>query len=97
MKRVLLLLPTTTYRAHDFLEAGRKLGVETVVGTDQRQALQEAVPAKNLTLDFTDPGNATRDIARFAEDHPLDAIIGAEKQRAADIGQPIVAPVVKVC
>ncbi len=71
MKRVLLLLPTTTYRTHDFLDAGRKLGIETVVGTDRKQAFAEAVPEKNLTFDFADPHAASDEIARFADDHPV--------------------------
>ncbi len=39
MKRVLLLLPTTTYRTADFLDAVSGLDVEVVVGSERTPAL----------------------------------------------------------
>ncbi len=39
MGRVLLLLPTATYRAPDFIAAAARLGVEVVVGSERRQAM----------------------------------------------------------
>ena len=39
MPRILLLLPTGTYRAADFLAAAARLGVDVVVGSEHRQAL----------------------------------------------------------
>lgn len=78
--RVLLLMPTTSYRAHDFLTAGRRLGVRVVVGSDRRQALEEAVPGHTLTLDFTDVEGSTRTIVRFADEHPLLAVVGADEE-----------------
>ena len=80
--RVLLLLPTTTYRAHDFIEAARRLGVETVVGSDRRQALQELQPARGLTLDLRDPATAAVRIAAFAAKNPLDAVIPTDDETA---------------
>ncbi len=80
--RVLLLLPTTTYRAHDFIEAARRLGVETVVGSDRKQALQELQPARGLTLDLRDPATAAGQIAAFAAKNPLDAVIQTDDETA---------------
>ncbi len=80
MKRVLLFLPTTTYRAHDFLDAAERLGVEVVVGSDQRQSLEAEAPGKALTLNFGDPSAATADIATFSRRYPLDAIVGADDE-----------------
>lgn len=80
MKRVLLLLTTTTYRARDFLDAAERLGVEVVVGTDQRQTLEAETPGKALTLNFGDPGTATAAIATFSRLYPLDAILGADDE-----------------
>ncbi len=80
--RVLLLLPTTTYRAHDFLEAAVRLGVETVVGSDRKQALQELQPARGLTLALRDPGTAAGQIAAFAAKNPLDAVIPTDDETA---------------
>ena len=81
-KRVLLLLPTTTYRAHDFIEAGRRMGVETVVGSDRRQALQDLQPERNVTLDLRDPARAAGEIAAFAALHPLDAVVPTDDETA---------------
>src|SRR4029453_1193495 len=53
--RVLLLLPTTTYRAPDFLEAGRRLGVDVTVGSEEPSTLEAWNPEGLLTLDFRDP------------------------------------------
>ena len=43
MARVLLLLPTETYRAKDFLDAARRLDVDVVVGSPRRQAMAGAM------------------------------------------------------
>jgi len=80
--RVLLLLPTTTYRAHDFIKAAARLGVETVVGSDQKQALQDVQPARGVTLDLRDPEKAAGQIAAFATRHPLKAIIQTDDETA---------------
>jgi biotin carboxylase len=80
--RVLLLLPTTTYRAHDFIEAARRLGAETVVGSEKKQALQELQPARGLTLALSDPASAADQIARFASRHPLQAIVPTDDETA---------------
>jgi biotin carboxylase len=80
--RVLLLLPTTTYRAHDFIEAGRRLGIETVVGSDQKQILEDATPGKTMTLDFSGPEKAAESIVAFGRAHPLAAIVPTDETTA---------------
>jgi biotin carboxylase len=78
MPRVLLLMTTTTYRASAFLEAARSLGVPVVVGTDRPQALASLHPAGHLTLGFAGAARAAREIAAFAQQHPLDAVLAAD-------------------
>jgi biotin carboxylase len=78
--RVLLLMPTTTYRAEDFIEAAGKLGVDVVVGSEQRQTLEQAVPSAMLTLNFEDLPSAAAEIARFARSYPLRCIVGVEDE-----------------
>ena len=78
--RVLLLMPATTYRAADFVEAGVRLGVEVTVGSDQRQALEEAAPGSSVTLDFRDAEAATRQVVAFARERPLRAVVGVEDE-----------------
>ena len=76
--RVLLLLPTRTYRASDFLAAARQLDVEVVIGSDHPQTLSELSPLKSLSLDFRLPEPATREIASFVKDYPIDAVVGVD-------------------
>ena len=80
--RVMLLLPTTTFRAHDFIQAATRLGAETVVGSDQKQALQDLQPTRGVTLDLRDPETAAEQIAVFAAGHPLDAVIPTDDDTA---------------
>ena len=48
MARVLLLMPTNTYHAADFVEAAEALGVTVTVGVNGTQALQERTPGSDL-------------------------------------------------
>jgi biotin carboxylase len=78
MHRLLLLMTTTTYRAHAFLEAARRLDIPVVVGSERPQALAAANPAGHLTLDFQVPDEAARSIAEFATQHPIAGIVAAD-------------------
>lgn len=75
---LLLLLPTTTYRASAFLRAARRLGIDAVVGSDQRQALH--APGKALALNFLRPESAVADIVDFAGTRPLRAVVGVDDE-----------------
>jgi len=75
MLRLLLLLPTRTYRTEAFLEAARALGVEVVVASERANALAAERPDELLALDFLDPAAAAREAAEFARTHPLDAVV----------------------
>lgn len=82
MPRLLLLLPTRTYRAHDFMEAAGRLGVDVTVGSERKQALADLTPGRTLALDFLDLQAATQAIVAFAQDFPLDAIVGVDDDTA---------------
>jgi len=78
--RVLLLLPTTSYKAEDFMSAAERLEVEVVVGTDRRQALEDAAPGNTLTFDAVRPERA---LQRIAEEHaraPFQAVLGVDDE-----------------
>jgi len=79
-RRVLLLVPTTTYKATDFIEASRALGVQVVVGSNRRQALESAAPGGTVTLDFSRPDASIETIRAFSAERPLNAIIGADDE-----------------
>ncbi|HEY8492226.1 MAG TPA: ATP-grasp domain-containing protein [Dehalococcoidia bacterium] len=78
MPRVLLVLPSTTYRASDFLAAARRLGVEVVVASDQRQVLESLVPGRSLAVDLNDAEAAAGAMAAFARAHPVDAVVAVD-------------------
>ena len=73
-RRVLLLMPTTTYRAGPFLDAGRRLNLEVVAGSDFCHILADewSVP---LSLRFRYVAQAVEEIVAYDRDHPLDAIV----------------------
>jgi len=73
--RLLLLLPTTTYRAEDFVAAAEKLGVELVVASERPSALSADLPETLLTLDFADPDKAAAAVAEYARRAPIDAVV----------------------
>ena len=56
--RLLLLLPTRTYRTEDFIDAARKLGVDLVCASEKPSTLEDLSPDTLLTLDFADPDDA---------------------------------------
>ena len=76
--RVLLLLPTRTYRATDFLEAALKLNVEVVVASEEAATTADLSPRHTLVLDFSAPTVATQIIVEFAETYPIAAIVGVD-------------------
>ena len=99
MPRVLLLLPTTTYRAHDFLEAAAKLRLDVTVATEEPSALEGVNPDGLLTLDFRDPAACARRAADFARRFPVAAAVGVDEETsvaaaaiAARLGLPSNAP-----
>ena len=79
MARVLLLIPTTSYRASDFVNAAHRLDVEVVVGSNRRQALEAGA---TTTIDFRDVAKGAGQIAAYARERPLDAVVGVDDETA---------------
>jgi biotin carboxylase len=80
MARVLLVLPTATYRAADFLSAAAAMGVEVVVASDQPQAMSEAMGGRALHVDLARPEATATAIVELATRMPLDAVVGVDDQ-----------------
>ncbi len=74
-KRLLLLIPTTTYRTEDFVEAARKLDVDLVIASDRPNVMAGEFPDHLLTLPLSNPGAAVEEVRRFATRRPLDAAV----------------------
>ncbi len=80
--RLLLLLPSTTYRAAAFVEAARRLDADLTVATDHRSVFAEAQPERLLTLDFGRPDRAAEEARAFSAAHPLAAVVGVDDDTA---------------
>ncbi|RPH83903.1 MAG: ATP-grasp domain-containing protein [Candidatus Rokuibacteriota bacterium] len=78
MDRLLLLLPTTTYRTEDFLLAARTLGVDIVCASEKPSTFEAHAPDHLLTLDFGDPDAAAARVAELAARQPLSAVVGVD-------------------
>lgn len=80
MGRLLLLVPTTSYRVGDFLDAARRLGVDVAVGSNQRQVLEQYARGKTVTLDFTDLEKGVAQIRAYVREYPLHAIVPVDDE-----------------
>jgi len=78
MVRVLLLIPSRTYRTHDFMTAASRLEIEVVVGSEHRPALAGLMDGRHLRLDFGNVEDSTQRIVAFAQMHPLAAIVAVD-------------------
>jgi biotin carboxylase len=80
--RLLLLLPTTSYRTEAFVAAASRLGVELVCACEEPSTLEGLAPESLLTLNFQDPPRAAEQVARWSQTHPVDAVVGVDDQTA---------------
>src|SRR5437763_12566733 len=78
--RLLLILPSATYRAPDFMAAARELGVAVTVASERRAAMSAAMGERALTLRLSDPHDAAETIVARARDTPFAAIVGVDDQ-----------------
>src|SRR5437899_3077556 len=78
MPRLLLLLPTTTYRAEAFLDAARKLKLDVVVGSKRAAMLEDLGDAAFLPLKMHDLEEAVRSVLEFARTNPIDVVVGVD-------------------
>ena len=82
---VLLLIPSSSYRANDFMDAASRLDVEVLVGIDKEPALSPS-ESSMVTLDFDDPDRAAEVIRDFSTDTELSAVIAVD-----DVGTLVAA------
>ncbi len=80
MDRLLLLVPTTSYRVSDFLEAAHRLDVEVTVGSNQRQVLEKYSQGRTVTLDFRNLERGTKQVVDFARRFALRAIVATDEE-----------------
>lgn len=80
MPRVLLLLPTATYRAPDFIAAARALDVEIVVASEEMPVLAATMGDRAVAVPLDDADAAATTIQELDERRPIDAVIAVDDQ-----------------
>ena len=78
MPRLVLLLPTRTYRAEAFLAAARCLHVSVTIGCERRPEELTSSSDELLPIDVRDPQAAASIAIAFARQHPIHAVIGVD-------------------
>jgi len=79
MPRVMLILPTETYRATAFLHAAAELGVQVVVASNEAPTLASLMEGRVLTVDLQRPEDSAERAANFAARWPIDAVVGVDE------------------
>src|SRR3954453_2465962 len=74
--RVLLLVPTATYRAPDFVKAARALGVELIVGSEEPPAIGD----RSVAVPLDDPEPAVPVIETIDDGRGVDAVVAVDDQ-----------------
>src|SRR3989449_1304402 len=80
--RLLLLLPTVTYRTVAFVEAARRLGVAGTVASERPSTFERANPAGLVPLDFADPAHAAEQARAFARTHLVHGVVAVDDDTA---------------
>lgn len=78
--RIVLVLPTETYRADAFMSAAAALDVEVVVATEQTPPLATEMEDRLVAVDLERPEASAARIAALAERSPVDAVVGVDDQ-----------------
>jgi len=78
--RILLLIPATSYRASDFLNAARRLGVEVVVGSNHQPVLERFSNGRTLRVDFEPTAQNVAIITTHVRRLPVSAIVGTDEE-----------------
>jgi biotin carboxylase len=76
--RILLLIPTRTYRTRAFMRAAQRLKAEVVVGSERPQVLARSRPGTTAVIDFRHPERAAEQAAALVQERPFDAVVGVD-------------------
>lgn len=77
---IVLIVPSATYRAQDFVEAAAALGARVVVASDRRPALAAAMGERSIVVDLDDPEAAAEAIATSPAAPGVRAVVGVDDQ-----------------
>ena len=77
-RRVVLLIPTRTYRAAPFLAAAAGLGADVVVGSEERPALAGLMGEDCIELDFDQRDESSERLVALAHRRTVDAVLAVD-------------------
>ena len=80
MSRLLILLPTTSYRVKDFLKAANKLGVEVTIGSNEQNVLNAFQPKQTLRIDFKELKSSVQAIQDYHKKYTIISILGVDEE-----------------
>ncbi len=83
MAHVVLLLHSESYRAADFLQAARQLGVDITVASDRRNPAASDAEDGVLEVHLANPEVAASAIVEYAGDTVVDAVVAVDDQGVA--------------
>jgi biotin carboxylase len=76
--RILLLLPTATYRARDFVQAAAHVGAEVVVGSEAAQTLAAGMGDRAVVVPLDRLDDAVAAIEELHRRAPIDAVVAVD-------------------
>lgn len=76
MPTAVVLLPSTTYRAADFVRAAEALDIDLIVVSEQPPPFD--MGDRYLQIDCTDPARAADSIVRLGDNAPIDGVVAAD-------------------
>ena len=80
MARVLIVLPSASYRTADFVAAARTLRADAVIATDAAQVMVGDMAQQSIRIDPKRPEWSAGRIVEFAQRFPLDAVVAADDE-----------------
>ena len=80
MSRLLLLVPTASYRASAFVDAAKRLDIDITLASDQPSSLSKFHPVDLITLDFSLPEHCADQIESFASLHSVAGVVAVDDQ-----------------
>ncbi len=78
VSRVLLLVPSATYRAADFIAAAKAIGAEIVVASDVEPVVPDASGTRAIAVPLDDPAAAATAILELDGRRGVDAVVALD-------------------
>jgi biotin carboxylase len=78
VSRVLLLVPSATYRASDFVAAAKAIGAEIVVASDVASVIPDATGTRSIAVPLDDPDAAADAIVALDGRRGVDAVVALD-------------------